>query len=102
MIAVDAETAIGFSAAARRLCDEARLRGLVVPGFRSPPRLGGVERTLRRIRGGTPVVAVTRRGRSGEQVLADMIDGVVVANRLSGDEAERLRSELRRALARVA
>ena len=101
MIPVDADTVIGFSAAARRLAEEARRRGLVVPGFRSPPRLEGAARTLRRVRDGAPVVAVQRRGRTGTDVLRDMIDGVVVANRLDGDAAARLRNELNAALPEV-
>ena len=99
MVAVDAYTAIGFSAAARRLADEARQRGLVVPGFRSPPRVEGAARTLRRIPGSQPIVAVARRGRPGDAVVGDMIDGVVVANGLSGETADRLRQVLRAATA---
>ena len=67
----------------------------MVPGFRSPPRLPDVARSLRRVPGEAPVVAVRRRGRPTADVLSDMIDGVVVANGLAGPEAERLRAELR-------
>jgi hypothetical protein len=93
--AADAHTVLGFSVVARRLADEARRRGLIVPGFRSPPRLAGVVRTVRRARGnGAPVIAVARRGRPPLDVAGDMIDGVVVANGLAGDDARRLRREL--------
>ena len=95
MAVMEAETAYGFSAAARLLADETRRRGLVVPGFRSPPRLAGVPRSLRRVPGAAPVVAVRRRGRAGADVLADMIEGVVVANGLTGEAADRLRDALR-------
>jgi hypothetical protein len=94
MVGVDADTVLGFSAAARQLADETRRRGLIVPGFRSPPRLAGAVRSVRRVPGGAPVIAVQRRGRAGAEVLRDMIDGVVVANQVSGADAERLRQEL--------
>jgi hypothetical protein len=98
---VEADTAIGFSVAARRLADEARARGLVVPGFCSPPRLPDAVRALRRHPGaGTPIVAVRRRGRAGADVVADMIEGVVVANGLLGAAAQRVRAELRAATLR--
>ena len=92
-------TAVAFTAAARRMADEARRRGLVVPGFRSPPRLAGVPRSLRRVPGGAPVVAVQRRGRDGADVLADMVDGLIVANGLHGDAAAELRQALMENLA---
>jgi hypothetical protein len=94
MLAVDAVTVLGFSAAARRLADEARRRGLVVPGFRSPPRLAGAVRSLRRVPGDVPIVAVRRRGRQGDDIVGDMVDGVVLANGLSGAEAARVRAAL--------
>jgi hypothetical protein len=97
MFAVDAVTVVEFSAAARRLADETRRRGLVVPGFRSPPRLAGVSRSLRRVPDGAPVIAVQRRGRRGTDVVGDMIDGVVVANNLTGPAADQLRADLRAA-----
>jgi len=95
MLVVDAVTVIGFSAAARCLADETRRRGLVVPGFRSPPRLAGVARSVRRVPGGPPVVAVRRRGRTSGDVIGDMIEGIVVANGLAGTDADRLRADLR-------
>lgn len=98
MVAVDAGTALGFSTAARRLAEEARRRGLVVPGFCSPPRLPDAARTLRRVQGGSAMVAVRRRGRAAGDVLADMVDGVVAANRLEGRAAARLRADLMRVL----
>ena len=86
-------TTIRFAATARALAREARSRRLVVPGFRSPPRVAGADRTLRR-RGASAAVAVRVRGRRWPEVQADMIEGVVVANGLSGDEAEQLRAAL--------
>ena len=84
---------VRFSAAALRLSAEARRRGLDVPGFRSPPRLPGVERSIRRRADGA-TVAVRVHGRALDAVVADMVEGVLAANRLAGGEA----SDHRRAL----
>jgi hypothetical protein len=86
-------TALDFASAARTLTREARRRGLIGPSFRCPPRLVGVDRTLRR-RGDGVVVSVRLRGRPWAAVLADMIEGVVVANRLAPPASDRLRAEL--------
>jgi hypothetical protein len=95
---VDAD-AVWFSAAARAMADEARRGGLpVVPGFRSPPRRPGVRRAIRRLPGLEAIVSVELHERSREDVLADLVEGVVVANRLIGPDAERWRARLRRAV----
>jgi len=86
-----------FAAAARRLGDAARGAGLSVPAFRSPPRVAGALRTVRRYPGGT-VVSVQLRDRPHEAVAADMVEGIVVTNRLSGDAALRARTVLAEAL----
>lgn len=91
-------TSLRFAAAARDLCAEARRLGLMAPGFRSPPRLPGADRSLRRRSGAAPAVAVRLRDRPEEQVLADMVDGVLAANRLTGDDATRCRAALRAAV----
>jgi hypothetical protein len=90
-------TTTEFAHAARVLGREARRRGLVVPGFRSPPRIVGVQRTVRRHTGGV-VVAVQVRGRPWFAVVADMIEGVVVANGMQAPSGDRLRTELWEAL----
>jgi hypothetical protein len=90
-------SAVEFAHAARTLGREARRRGLVAPSYRCPPRVVGVDRTLRRHSGGA-VVAVQLRGRPWAAVAADMIEGVVVANRLVAPVADRVRSELWAAL----
>lgn len=82
-----------FANAARSLGQAARLRGLVVPGFRAPPGIEGVHRTLRRRRG-VPSVAVRLKGRPWSAVVADMIEGIVVANGLTGARADRVRAAL--------
>ncbi|MFZ1488328.1 MAG: hypothetical protein WAS51_00155 [Ilumatobacteraceae bacterium] len=90
-------TTVLFAEAARVLAHEARRLGLVAPGYRCPPRLVGVDRSLRRYeRGG--VVAVRFRGRPWVAVLADMIEGVIAVNRLSPPQADRVRTELWEAL----
>jgi hypothetical protein len=83
-----------FAVAARALATESRRRGLAVPGFRSPPRHPGACRTVRRRPDGLVMVAVRLRGRPFEAVAADMVEGVLVANGLTGAPA----AEVRRAL----
>jgi hypothetical protein len=87
-------TSLRFAAAARVLGRVARRRGLDVPGFRSPPRLEGADRSLRRHASGAVTVSVRYRARPWPAVLADMIDGVVAANRLVGNAADRTRTAL--------
>jgi hypothetical protein len=91
-------TSFRFASAARSLGQAARQRGLVVPGFRSPPRVAGAERTLRRRHDGGATIAVRVRDRPWAAVLADMIEGVVVANQLTGADATRARTALWSAL----
>ena len=86
-------TAVDFASAARVLSREARSRRLVVPSFRCPPRMVGVQRTLRRQPNGV-IVSVRVRERPWFVVVGDMIEGVVVANGLRPPAADRLRSEL--------
>jgi len=88
-----------FAAAARALADECRRRGLVVPGFRSPPRLQGVARSVRRRADGSAMVSVCLRGRPWPAVLADMVEGVIVTNALVGPDADRCRAALWQAVA---
>ena len=82
-----------FATAARTLATEARRRGLVGPSYRCPPRLVGVDRTIRRRPDGA-IVSVRVRGRPWPAVVADMIEGVVVANRLTPPLSDRIRTEL--------
>lgn len=98
---MDPARTMDFATAARTLHHEARRRGIVAPGFRSPPRLVGVDRTLRRRGDHGVVIAVRVRGRPLAAVVADMIEGVVVANRLRPPDADRLRTELWVALGAV-
>lgn len=86
-------TSLKFANAARSLGQAARLRDLVVPGFRSPPSIEGVQRTLRRRRG-VPSIAVRLKGRPWSAVLSDMVEGIIVANGLTGARADRVRAAL--------
>ena len=86
-------TTVEFASTARTLTREARRRGLVGPSFRCPPRLVGVDRSIRRRPDGA-VVSIRLHDRPRSAVLADMIEGVVVANRLRPPQADRLRTDL--------
>jgi hypothetical protein len=94
---VDGVPALRFATAARRLGAAARASGLVVPAFRSPPRVKGATRTLRRYPGGA-VVAVRLRDRAYGDVVDDMIDGVLATNRVPTESASRLRRAFKLAL----
>ena len=87
-------TSLQFAATVRTLGAAARESGLVVPGFRSPPRRPGAERTLRWSPDGSATIAVAMKGRPYQAVVADLIEGVVVVNQLDGIEATRLRTAL--------
>jgi len=86
-------TSLRFAKAARCLSHAARLRGLTAPGFKSPPGISGAQRSIRR-RSGSPVIAVRMKGRPWSAVVSDMIEGVVVANDLSGLPADRARTAM--------
>lgn len=90
---MESATTTDFAAAARSLAREARRRGLVGPSFRCPPRLVGVDRSIRRRHSGA-VVSIRLRDRPRSAVFADMIEGVIVTNRLEPPHADRLRAEL--------
>jgi hypothetical protein len=97
---IDMNTAantLQFAEAARALSRSARERELVVPAFRSPPRLLGVDRSIRR-QGDHFIVAVRTRGRPWVAVAADMIEGIIYANGLVGGAAVRVRGALWAAL----
>ena len=74
---------------------ECRRLGLSVPFFRSPPR-AGLLRSIRRSDDGSATVAVSVRGRDLAVICADLVDGILAANQLSGPEGETTRSALQR------
>jgi hypothetical protein len=90
-------SSLRFVRAVQALASASRARGLAVPGFRSPPRLRGVQRSIKRWPGGA-TVAVVVRGRPWAAVLADLVEGVVAANGLQGPEADEVRAWLWSAL----
>lgn len=92
------QSALEFANAARIIGRTARRRGLIPPSYRCPPRIVGVQRSLRRYHSGGAVVAVQLKARPWPAVLSDMIEGVVVVNSLTPPEADRVRSELWHAL----
>lgn len=94
---MDGVPALRFATAARRLGAAARASGMLVPAFRSPPRVSEAPRTLRRYPGGA-VVSVRLRGRTYAEVVDDMIDGVLVANRVGAESVPRLRRAFQLAL----
>ncbi len=89
-----------FATMARFLAAESRHQGLTVPAFRSPPRVSGAERTIRRLGDGA-VVSVQIRGRTAEQVAADMIDGIMITNRLAPATEAQVRDRLLAAVSPV-
>lgn len=91
-------TSLQFAAAARTLGQAARARDLTVPGFRSPPRLSGADRTVRRRADGGATISVRLQHRPFVAVVADMVEGIVVTNRLDGAAATRVRTALWSAL----
>ena len=77
-----------FAETVRRLNEAAAAAGMQAPSFASPPRIPSVDRSIRRLANGGVMVRVRRGKRAADAVVQDMIAGVVVANRLSGSEAE--------------
>ena len=90
-------TSVRFANVVRSLTAAARAEGLHPPSFRSPPGVDAV-RSVRRRRDGTALVSIAVKDRPWAAVLADMVEGVVVANRLRGPAAERARAVLWRAV----
>jgi hypothetical protein len=95
-------TSLRFARIARRLTEAARAQGLRVPTFRSPPRVAGVTRTIKRGPRGQATISVVLRGRPWAAVAADLVEGVVAANGLRGVAADRVRVALWSALGELA
>ena len=89
-----AASTIEFAAAARRLAERCRARGLITPSFRSPPALATASRTIRRRADGSAIVAVRVRGRPLAAVVRDMVDGVAIVNGLTRAQRDELQAEL--------
>ena len=80
-----------FAGTARWLAAAARARGLQTPGFRTPPRQAGCNRTIRRYPDGTALVAVRVKGRLWDDVVDDLIAGILTVNDLHGVVAAEIR-----------
>ena len=80
-----------FTGTARWLAAAARARGLQAPGFRTPPRQTGCNRTIRRYPDGTALVAVRVKGRLWDDVVDDLIAGILIVNDLHGVVAAEIR-----------
>lgn len=93
-IIVAMERATDFAGMARRLAAAARARGLRAPGFRTPPRRPGCDRTIRRYPDGTAMVSVRVGDRLWDDVVDDLIDGVLTLNDLHGALAAEVRLAL--------
>ena len=87
-----------FSRTCLALARACEALGVAAPGFRSPPSMPGVDRTLRRVPGSAvPVVVVRLRGRSRDAIRGDLIEGVVAASAdalPAGVDEARLRAVL--------
>jgi hypothetical protein len=86
-------SALDFAAAARALARAARAGGLLAPSFRCPPRLIGVDRSIRRHAAGA-VISIRTANRPWAAIVSDMIEGVIATNRLVAPEADRVRTDL--------
>jgi hypothetical protein len=93
MGAVPSSSTLRFAQTVQTIAATARSLGLVVPSFRSPPRLVGVQRSIKRWPKGA-MVAVIVRDRPWPAVQADLIEGVIVANGLAPPTSDRVRAEL--------
>ena len=78
-------SATDFASVSRILVDTTAQFGGTSPGFRSPPRIPGVKRSVTRNRDGSVTVAVAVRDRPVMAVIADMIDGVILTSGGAGD-----------------
>jgi len=87
---------VEFAALARAIASTTRHLGFAAPGFRCPTRIIGVDRTMRRFMGDevAGIVAVNVKDRPLAAVVADMIEGVVMLNRLSPTHAAQVRGAL--------
>ena len=86
--------AMSFAAIGRVLTDQALALGIPAPSFRSPPRIPGVRRSVTRNRDDSITVSVIVSRRPLSAVIADMIDGLVLASGLKADEARSLYDKL--------
>ena len=80
-----------FRELVRSITAECKANSLLVPSFRTPPRAHDRKRTIRRYRDGSTLISVRIYQRPVEAVKADMVEGVILANGLSGEAAGNVR-----------
>jgi hypothetical protein len=97
---MDALSPPEFADVVRQLMVATAAAGMRMPSFRSPPREPSAQRTIRWVGDEKAIVAVRRGSRGADAVVADMIQGVVAANRLSGSAAEEATRKLAACLTR--
>lgn len=95
-------SASDYATMAKQLSDLAKSGGLEPPVFQSPTRLPNTDRTIRRRKNGTAVIAINLLRRTVEDVQSDMIDGIITATSLDTDRAERFRTAAQRVLEQAA
>lgn len=78
---------VQFASAARSLGEAARHAGFAVPAFRSPPRIAGRVRSIRRHANGSVTISLVVKNRPWSAVVADMIDGFAAANNEVGQQS---------------
>lgn len=93
-------SSLRFARAVQAIAHAARALGLIAPSYRSPPRLVGVQRSIKRWEGGA-TVAVVVRDRPWGAVQADLVEGVVAANDLVSPAADQARAQLWNAMERA-
>lgn len=72
-------TSMEFARAARGITAAGTRLGLKPVSFRAPPRILTVNRSIRWAHG-RAIVSVRLKGRSFDEVVSDMVDGVLTAN----------------------
>jgi len=89
--AIESAPSVRFSIVAKVITQVSARCGIEVPGFKSPPRSGDLDRAVRQQSSGS-VVAVRIKDRPFEAVIADMIEGVILCNDLPVGKAAKLRN----------
>lgn len=75
-----------FAEAGRQLCVVARGRHLDPVAFRAPPLDPSANRSLRRHVSGSVTVSVRLGDRPADDILTDMVEGILAANRTDDPE----------------
>ncbi|MGA1436240.1 MAG: hypothetical protein ACO35F_02055 [Ilumatobacteraceae bacterium] len=94
----DRSAALDLASAVRVIGSTLQRLGLSAPVFRSPPRIVGVDRSIRRPdregSGASAVISVRVKDRPWPAVVADLVEGAVVVHSLDSPEADQVRRKL--------